>query len=292
MSIETKLKFGWLPLWFVDETPEYAIRALPEYREAVEEVRSWPQCDEEWCWPPLLPEMPSRAAEIFFLPETHVLTVTAGTPAESESKAEFLITFLGFLFGIVLAPEGWGQSRRVCIKVNRWPDCLIADSARRRVMSVAALFWEQLPEHHRDLILGIVRWHALSVAFSEEHEVFLHQYILLDACWKLHNAIPHAPTKNVPHAERIDQLASCYGLHIPLNWSGESRRSALVEIRNELFHEARWAGRPVGFSCQTHPLGAVHLELYWFTYRLILALIGDASPYIQSKPNGQTKTLT
>jgi hypothetical protein len=88
--------------------------------------------------------------------------------------------------------------------------------------------------------------------------------------------------QKVKHAERVVKMATNYCLDLP-GWAETDShgKSELSELRNELFHEAKWAGRPIGF---TRPKSdAIDYELGLLNSRLLLALLGWNHPFIRSR---------
>ncbi|MEO6486676.1 MAG: hypothetical protein ABIO78_01915 [Thermoanaerobaculia bacterium] len=119
------------------------------------------------------------------------------------------------------------------------------------------------------------------MAYEHAFERFMAQYQVLDACWSVHEKMHGA--KRPGQAARIGELAKFYNLKCPASWSSTKENDVIADIRNQIIHEATWGGATIGFA---HPGGlnqSIHLELYWFNSRLILALLGEDSAYVHEK---------
>jgi len=292
------MKFGFLARHLSLASTQWQVEVLPEFGEALAAVKDSQSADSDWFWPPTTVERPIRPAGWFELPTTHRLSldgIDAGIdPGEADHLAVFLIALLGFLFGLELLPEHWRHSRRVALTPHKLTDLSPTDGAVVRILDFALRRWLAEPLF-RERFLGLVRWHALSLTTDEPHELFAAQYMLFDACWKIRE-LRVLGADSHPHAERITVLAKECGVPVPSNWQLELRKnSPFVQARNELFHEAKWRGQPIGFV-DTTPGGSLqwrqrnnsfHLELAWFNMRIILALLGDNSPQLSSPIAGR-----
>jgi hypothetical protein len=91
----------------------------------------------------------------------------------------------------------------------------------------------------------------------------------------------------VPHAKRPVELSSKYNIKLP-EWAelddSTGMKSQLSIHRNELVHEAKYGGRPIGYS---YPLENYSLELTSFNTKLIAAVLGIDTPYLQADPDNR-----
>lgn len=283
--------FGWLPLHLALTGSDWAIETLNDYASAMAAVRSSRYADDEWIWPPISSSVPQKPAERFTLPVTHKLIVQGSDVIEGEDLTSFVVALLGFLFGCELLPDGWGHLNRVCVQPGRWPDFWPTDEAVTRVVERGMRFYRNEHVLASRFFFGLLRWHQVSIAYDHPHEVFAGQYMVLDACWKIH--VERGGKAASTHGDRITVLATEYGLDRPSHWQIElGTRSPFLTIRNELVHEARWCGMPIGTGGSPPPPNdAPHLDLFWFNSRLILALLGERGGYVNSRIVGQTYRL-
>lgn len=86
------------------------------------------------------------------------------------------------------------------------------------------------------------------------------------------------------HASRPIVLANNFGIKIPswaqLNSGGKSSRLSI--LRNDLFHEARYAGHPIGYK---YPKKNFGLEFVRFNAKIITALFGLKSEFLYPDSN-------
>jgi hypothetical protein len=282
--------FGWLPIRFECVTPNFEIAPARDFDAAVQEVRASGHTDAEWYWPPLISVNPPRPARVFSLPHTHSIAVNAADDVVAQQLGEFVVTVLGFLYGMLLTPGTWVNFYRVCVKPSRWQDFYVSASGRDRVLAIASDLWLGAPALRQE-IFGVLRWHTFSFSYDHPFEVFMTQYMVVDACWRLHTQLQPSAPKAATHGGRIEALASFYDVTVPSQWMSSTSASALAHIRNELMHEARWGGAPVGFGHPAKPNDVVHLNLAWFNSRLILAILGDRSAYTRSDYRGGYQML-
>lgn len=282
--------FGYLPVRLDLQTSTFSISSLDSLDQSIAVVSKSPRLKNGWLWPPTQSGRGFEPQPRFGVPLTHELTLLNAVPSDVDALAEYLITALGFLHGIVLIPEGWGHMTRVNVDAEQMRDYLLQDSARLRVLSSAMAFWQQHPSlrHH---LFGLMYWHSAASAFPRDYEQFAWHYSVLDACWLLHARLHGLPERG-GHAERIKRLADAYQLKIPGPWD-DGR--AIVKIRNDLVHEASWGGQPIGFSpgprigygANSHGGGPMHEiplvgTLVAFTTRAILAILGESGTYVHS----------
>jgi hypothetical protein len=282
----TPIPFGWLPIRISCTSPTFDITTHSQFDEAVKDVYESGRVDNDWYWPDIV-DTPPRPAQLYALPVTHEITTRIidpskpeGDPNEEEKLAQFLLAVLGFLYTMLLTPEGWVHFYRVSINPRRWQDFFMKDEARTRILEKAATTWLRAPTL-RDALFGALRWHTFSVSYEHAFERFMAQYFVLDACWSIHEV--RTGCKRPPHAQRVQELATAYALQPPKQWSGAGVHDRLAHIRNELFHEAKWGGKEIGFGHPESPNESIHLDLFWFNSRLLLALLGEYSDYVHSK---------
>jgi hypothetical protein len=283
-------EFGWLPIRQDYAGSSWRIETAPTFDEAIKIVVTSDHIDEDWFWPPLASEAPPRPVSAFSLPTTHVIKVEPEDD-DSERLIEFIVTVLGFLHGILLTPGGWVNLYRVCIKPARWHDFYIRSSACARILNIAEKTWRKADVEAREALFGTIRWHTFALSYDHPFERFLMQYIVLDSAWNAHCLLRPTPHKAKNHSARLEELCRYYHLTLPSWWSVPGRPPAVVDLRNELVHEARWGGKPLGFGHPEEPLEGAHLDLAYFNARLLMALLGEDNAYIHSTPESAGRQL-
>ena len=111
----------------------------------------------------------------------------------------------------------------------------------------------------------------------------------LDACWKLaQETVEGCPKGRFAHAERAAKLCELLAVPTP-EWaiiSSGKKDCPLSVRRNELIHEAMYAGHPVGFSYPTEYRN-MEKELTYVVARIFLRLLGIENEYTRSQSSSQ-----
>jgi hypothetical protein len=277
------INFGWMPRECSFRDDGLQIEPLPAYASAIVAVRNSLRAKEGWYLPDLQPSAISNDdlgrvtithADWFSLPQTHQLSY----PGVDDDLGEFLVGVLGVLTGLQLVPEGFGHFYRTPIDPDLLNDVYVAPPAIKRLLRLGLDFWLANPTV-RPHIHGAIHAHLFGCSYEHDFEWFGFSYSVLDACWRVH-AI-QSGKKDPSHAERIVELCTAYGLVLPKWAEVSSGSSDLKVLRNEYFHEARWGGRPLGYS-SPQTVEGIEWELFWFNTRLLLAVLGDRSEYTKS----------
>jgi len=159
-------------------------------------------------------------------------------------------------------------------------DFYVETEAIRRILNLGLDFWIGRSSDLRRLLIGALHWHSFGRTYEHAFEVFQAQYLVLDACWRIHqelNVVGHTS-----HARRLEVMAADYGMTLP-DWArtNSAGKSELSRLRNGLFHEALWADEPIGFSHPTD-VPSIHTELHRMNSRLLLAILGEREGYVAS----------
>lgn len=281
-----QIQFGWLPEKTSYLLPALRIEPVSDFDEVLTSVRESGSIERDWFYPPRVGDEP-KPAEWFKLPFTHVLQLV-DEQIGRHRLSTFLVFVLGFLKGLRLIPEPWVHVYRVPTKVHQLQDFHVYQPAISRVLERALEFWRSRSSDSKIAMVGALHWHALGRTYEHPYEVFNAQYTVLDTCWRIHSyAVGVEPPAS--HAQRAQILASVYGLDVP-EWAlVNGKQSYLSRLRNALIHEGLWAGEPIGLA---HPneFPSIHLDLYRFNSRLLLALLGDTSDYVR-QPMSWSMTL-
>ena len=273
-------EFGWLPEAITIVGSEFRIEPLPDLSNVVKLVRDCEFVEKDWFYPPPLEGPPVRAAEYFQLPATHQLQVEQQVPQE---RVDFLIAAFGFLMGLRIVPARWIHFYRAYLKPHVLVGFYIEDAALTRILELAWSAWAAGTPDIRKMLFGALHWHMFSRSYEHAFEVFNAQYTVLDTCWRIHSVRIRQP--RVSHAKRIVALGAHYRIPLPA-WAAidDGKTSYLSRLRNSLIHEGFFAGEPIAFGHpREHP--AIHLELFHYNTRLLLALLGEDSWFVHSALN-------
>jgi len=272
---------------------------LPEFEKSVADVQESEYICDDWFWVPLQ-DRPGNAGDSFppvpipwfSLPSTHVLEVTNGTV--SDALNEYLVAVFGWSQGLRLIPEGWGHFYRVAVKQRKLSDFVILDQTVLKLLGLAEEFWHR---HRIDglasKMFGAIHWYLFSQSYRQYFERFMMQYIVLDTIYNIQASI--SGIKCRAHAERVEYLSRALNVPVP-SWgkvvsSGGAKRSEISIIRNELFHEARFANAPIGFKFPTMDKGNMLIHLQSFNSRLFAALLGATGNYSRSSCENRNRHL-
>jgi hypothetical protein len=278
-------EFGYMPVEERIEWPGGSIEPAPSFAEAV----SWVQQEanrDGYLYPPLVhtrtlaldgssSKVPNsdRPALLHRLPPTHLLTLDAEGDEQSLRRglAGFVVHFAGCLYGHRCQFSDWWVDGRVPLRPQT-DHVSIRPNEAVLCLTRAVETWMTLSDHERIVAINALFLHGRSACYEWDWERFQAEYQVLDASFSL--AKRRLGTKRIPHKERIRMLCAEFGLRMD-----EERVGKMVEIRNELIHEALWGGASP-LEAQGEPLAP--LWLHNFNSRLLLAILGIRAQYIGS----------
>jgi hypothetical protein len=285
------LKFGWLPDSNTYETESIKIKPLDDFEEVISSISASGNIHEKWFYPPLrsIPKLsdelsPPVPSPWFALPETHQIVDKTNT--DITGSLEFMILLFGWSQGLRLYPEGYGHHNRVATEIGMLTDFRICDVDVPKFLNLTEVFWK----NHRGTgveagLFAAVHWYLYSCSYHQQFERFMYQYQVLDACFKVYCSMNGIKEPN-GHYRRAKFLSDKLGLQVP-SWAepttkGSRKASPIAELRNELLHEAKWAGEPIGYACLSDEYPNILYELKNFNCRLIAALLGISGSYVYS----------
>jgi hypothetical protein len=110
-------------------------------------------------------------------------------------------------------------------------------------------------------MIALLKMHARAPGHQWYWERFAWEYSVSDACYRIAAALHPATLtqgkgRPLPHAQRVAAMVTTFGLSHTLDES--DWLNTFVCLRNELIHEARWAGNQP--STKT-PTKGVHAPL-------------------------------
>ncbi len=280
------MQFGWIPKQNTIESSSYVIEILPDFEDAVQSVRESGYVQDGWFYVPMQENQNGSSESFapvpmpwFSLPYTHKIECrNVSVPPE---LLHFIITVFGWTQGLWLQPEEWGHLSRVAIDPGKLTDFIIFKQDIPRVIDLADAFWNR---HRADgiaaTLFGAIHWFLISQSYHQYFERFMMQYIVLDTIYKVQASI--SGRKCNRHAMRTEYLS--HSLDVPLpSWGivNSDSKSELSVIRNDLFHEAKFGGVPIGFGFPSTS-GNILVSLQSFNSRLIAALLGATGKYSRS----------
>lgn len=277
------MDFGFLKENIYYETEGFQIAPLPDIWERVEGLSSAGLISEGWLYPPVeeprgkhedpekFPKIPWRA---FNLPATH--QVNLKNNCKNREREEFIVNILGFIKGVKLIPSEWCHFYRVQIEPHRSIGFYCTENETVEILNKVDQFFHTHKPETQKVLFGAIHWFLFSESYYHDFERFDCQYKVLDACYKLCRDI--YDLKKCKHTERPVEMANYFNMPVP-NWAKlEGATSKLSILRNQFYHEALFAGEPIGFNM---PDGSLIFQLKNFNAKLLLSIIGVKADYIK-----------
>ena len=222
-----------------------------------------------------------QATGRFELPNTHVL-VTINDSFDRE-LGEFLILVVGFMLGLRLTIEGTGHLTATPTKPGKLVGFTPTDSELLHGLTKAAHFWNSTDPDQRKLAFAAIHWYLVAQSYRHQYEQLVWGYTVLDNLHRLTKLRSRTYIdrfrKQETHGRRPECLADEYNIPLPLSFAGIAKHGStatntgrLIKLRNELFHEARWLGEPIGYK-SSDDAHEVLMNLRHFNSQLILGLL-------------------
>lgn len=212
---------------------------------------------------------PSR---VFGLPKTHLIEHASAT---DEEHVDFLIWVLSFLTGMRLTATEAGFVDATPLQPGALVDFSPGSKGLGKGLALAEAFWAGHGRDRAALVAAAV--HALFIAqnpLALEYERFAHLYMALDACFRLAQQL-HPPGRKLNHEQRIEWMCGLFNMAVP-TWAvgpASGGKAPVVDLRNNLFHEALYEAQPVGFAIHVLTDNLI-LEMQALVCRFLVALLG------------------
>lgn len=216
----------------------------------------------------------------FLLPATH--QITSSVVNEDEERFKFLILCYGFLHGIYLLKEEYKYLRKTPYKNAKTHSLVPSKKDLELGMSIFNNIYLDNSEKIRKNIFAVLHWFLISASYERLWDNFDAQYKVLDGVYRVAVNKGLVKSKNF-HTQRPIVLAKKFGIIIP-DWAKinpDTQKSTLSTLRNDLSHEALFAGEPIGYN---HPKENLRLYFTNFNMKLICAVLDLNTPYLQSSP--------
>lgn len=198
-----------------------------------------------------------------------------------EDHLRFLIMGYGFLQGLFLLLENYSYLWRIPYEPGKLNGLILCGNDRENGMEKINCFYQNANPQERKQAFAIMHWFLIGQSYSSQWDKFEAQYKVLDGVFTLAK-FPKSP--KIPHTQRPVKLAAKYGIKLP-QWAelnlNSGKSSKLSILRNELIHEAKFNGEPIGYA---HPSENYTLEFKSFNMKLICAILGIDTPYLQANP--------
>lgn len=218
---------------------------------------------------------PEVSGLLLFLPPTHEIN----SSYDDEHNA-FLILGYGFLQGLYLCPEGQGAFGRTPYEPGSINGLLLYRSDREKGMEAINQYFINATTEQRSQMRACIHWYLIAYSMDHEWERFDAYYKVLDGLFNLNFS---KNNRNGGHSKRPKRLAVKFGIKLPIWGHIDCANTCKLSIqRNELVHEAKFAGQPIGFAI---PDENYSFELCAFLTKLIAATLGLKTDYLHAKPD-------
>ena len=274
MQTQYSDKFGYLPFPFTLQFSGGRVTALPNLSKAIRimEKRMHPNL---YIYPIAKQKRSRRPGSFHRLPSTHTVELEKAFASQEQARYEdagFVMHLLGFLYGHRCHFHGWWVDGKVLFPEEIDHSFPTAQQAEN-IISRSLQTWQAFGDRQRAAAINVLLLHTRTQVYDLQYERFSCEYQLFDAVYAL--AHPKEDGQ-APHGKRIRSL--CKDFEIPFE---EELTKKIVDLRNDLLHEAIWDARMPGEARSDFSFYA-SLHLHKLTKRAILALLGLKGSYIKS----------
>lgn len=292
------MRFGFLIDAKTFECKGFKISIVSDFDSILEDFRSSISVSNGWFYGPKI-ELSKSANEknkfesdnavinssFFHMSPTHEITSTEGY---SNDHLRFLVLGYGFLQGLYLTPEGYSYLDRTAYELGKLNGVYLFGNDYINGMESINRFYTNSNQKQRNQMFACIHWYLIGQGYQFGWDKFDAQYKVMDGVWNL-SGIAEENKRNkrnyIPHPERPVKLAEKYGLILP-SWAelDKNKKSKLSKLRNDLVHEAKYSGHPIGYL---YPDENYSLEFRSFNTKLIAAVLGINTPYLKAEPNNR-----
>lgn len=296
------MDFGFLIDSHKVNCDNFNISPVENYEEIIEWFYTNIEVSNGWIYPPLIAlkqneeelnkfkrTLPLIRSNFYRLPSTHKLQ----TENYSDEHKHFLILGYGFLQGLYLNPKNYKYLGKTPYKPSTLNGLLLGQDDRVKGMEAINKFYiDAKTTQQRVQMQACIHWFLIAQTLDFEWEIFDAHYKVLDGLYRLlvhkigkYKVENFNNDKYVKHAQRFIVLAKYFNLEIP-NWADNTKtgNDNIAFIRNELVHEAKYAGQPIGYN---YPNENFKLQFKAFNLKLICAFLGINTPYLQAPANNR-----
>ena len=153
--------------------------------------------------------------------------------------------------------------------------------------------------HHREVLSlanAAFHWYLASQSYHHAFEMFTFQYSVLDNAHKLTELLhpEYGAMRTTKHFQRPVSLSTFYDIPLPPIFQSTSIPSPnakrLANSRNELVHEARWLGQPLGYTADTASWEML-MNLKHFNSQLLLGVLNIGCTFRSALYDRQIRAL-
>ncbi len=221
-------------------------------------------------------------SEWHILPATHTITLH---PYDDE-KVKFLLLGVSFVMGLYLSPAGFYCLGKIPYDQGKLTGVIPIKNDVEISLDTLSKFYDASSPKKRKNCFAILHWFLAGQNYEFQWDRFDSQYKVLDGIFKTSEVSNNLRSRRIPHAERPVLLADHFSIDIPPWAKTNGKGSQLSKLRNDLVHEAVYAGQPIGYG---YPDNNYDLEFRRFNTKLIAALLGLKSNFLKSPYNDRQR---
>jgi len=283
-----RIEFGVLPVDLKIETASFKIELAEEYLEVVKKFRLQSNPDG-YFYPPILAtyegtwdgpgkkvDYSEREATVFRVPGSHILSILHPENwPENEIPliADLIVYYLGFVFGYrCQTSDRWldGRTNTKAFSDHSAPN----NTWIKKSLGIVNNLWERLDDRRKGVLLNALFLHNRASGYRWDWERFMIEYQVTDALYRIANKAHNVVARR--HADRIQAMCDKYDV-----WYTRELIDNVVDLRNDLLHEALWDGN-IPTSSSHRGVVAPGL-LHSLNERLFFGILGYKGNYLQSK---------
>jgi len=280
------MKFGFLIDRQEVRCSDFSILTLPNFEDILQNFYETAKVSDGWVYCPEV-EMKKSQSEISEFKQRGPISVFRPCRVQptheiqknisDEEYFRFIVMGYGFLQGLYLLPEGYKYLWRFPYKPGKLHGLILCGDDHKNGMEQISRFYQNANQIERKRAFAIMHWFLVGQSYTYAWDIFDAQYKVLDGIHKISNV--NAKT----HSERPIELAKKYGVTLP-QWAvlDGNGKSELSTLRNELVHEAKYKGHPIGYA---HTTRNYPVEFVSFNAKLICGVLGINTPYLQTDPH-------
>jgi hypothetical protein len=221
-------------------------------------------------------EKSEKPALVYPLFSSHTLSIQHPVSSSNEpcSDAALIIYLMAYIFGTRLQPSEWKFDGRIPFKSNK--EFAIHDSTCLHFLENVYRWWRNLKEQQRRKFVNILYVYTRAKSLQWDWDVFIHQYMVFDALYKLHVELQPYKTAN-NHKARFNILCGEYSVF------DDQLITRIYNARNNLFHEAMWIGdSTIGFGSPDSDAYLLPQYLASLNSQIICGITGYKNQYTRT----------
>lgn len=224
-----------------------------------------------------------RPASLYQLPSSHKICLSHPTNKDiRKADGAFLVHLLAYLFDTRLQFDNWWFDSRVSL--GRKEDRIFGGKVFTHPVLVDFLDhsyckWKEWKSERQNLMTNLLFMFSRAPSYEWDWERFTIEYMVFDGLYKLVEDLPGFQ-KATTHKRRFKSICNKFKIKYEEDEKSEIKR--IYNLRNDLFHEARWDGGAPGMdNANSNAIYQVG-NLRRFNSRLIPAILGYTNEYVST----------